>query len=111
LDLARFDRHAHCPHHRSVAGRRTEWRVERKVDEVVQRHAAQLIAIRASIFRYGTDLSDTQWDQEIVRFIYAQLAEMLDASKLAAVERHFRKIHSHVARRVGEIAAHQWVYH
>jgi hypothetical protein len=84
----------------------------RKVDAVVERHAARLVALRASAFRYGTDdPGHTQWDQEVARFIHAQVAEVLDAAELAAVERHFRQIHSRVAQRVSECAAHQWVYH
>jgi hypothetical protein len=84
----------------------------RKVDAVVERHAARLVALRASVFRYGTDdPGQTQWDQEVARFIHAQVAEVLDATEVAAIERHFREIHSRVAQRVSESAAHQWVYH
>jgi hypothetical protein len=93
------------------SGARPSRGLTRKVDEVVERHADRLVALRASVFRYGADDPDhTQWDQEVARFIHAQLAEVLDAAELAAVECHFGEIHSRVAQRVGEIAADQWVY-
>jgi hypothetical protein len=95
-----------------LSGARPSRALTRKVDEVVERHAARLVALRASVFRYGTDeTGHTQWDQEVARFIHAQVAEVLDAAELAAVERHFREIHSRVAQRVSERAADQWVYH
>ena len=95
-----------------LSGARPSRALTRKVDEVVERHAARLVELRASVCRYGTDdPGHTQWDQEVARFIHGQVAEVLDAAELAAVERHFREIHSRVARRVSESAAHQWVYH
>jgi hypothetical protein len=95
-----------------LSGARPSRALTRKVDEAVERHAAQLIALRASLLCYGTgEPGPTQWDQEVARFIHAQLAEVLNAGELAAVERHFGEIHARVAQRVDEIAAHHWVYH
>jgi hypothetical protein len=94
-----------------LSGARPSRTLTRKVDEAVERHAPQLIALRASLFCYGTgEPGHTQWDQEVARFIHTQLAGALDVGELAAVERHFREIHSRVAQRVDEIAADHWVY-
>lgn len=84
----------------------------RKVDKMVDRHAAALVALRAAAFRDGIDdFGRSQWDHEVARFINSHVAEVLDANGLAAMERHFREIHSRVAQRVSEIAADQWPYH
>jgi hypothetical protein len=83
-----------------------------KVDQVVDRHAAALVALRAAAFRHGTDdFGHSRWDHEVARFINSEVTEMLDAGELAALGRHFKEIHSRVAQRVGEIAADQWAYH
>jgi hypothetical protein len=84
----------------------------RKVEEIVDQHSDALVRIRAELLHdIGTAWpQNSQWDDEVARFINSQIAEAFIPKERAAIERHFEAIQDHVARRVGEIAAHQWVY-
>jgi glycosyltransferase involved in cell wall biosynthesis len=84
----------------------------RKVDRVVVVHGAALIKLRAERLAFFDDQAcHDRWDDEVRRFINSQIAETLDESELAQIERHHVSIQHHVARRVAEIAATQWTYH
>lgn len=85
----------------------------RKVDEVIDRHGAELVKRRAAVFRFGAeaDPDGNPWDDEIARFVTVQLTPALDPGERAALERHGRAIHAHVAERVADIAARLWLYH
>jgi hypothetical protein len=84
----------------------------KKVEWIVDQHGDALVDMRAVLLReIGTASPHSrQWDDEVARFINSQIAEAIDGSERAAIERHFEAIRDHVARRVGEIAAQPWVY-
>jgi hypothetical protein len=84
----------------------------RKVQRSVDQHGGALVSTRAELLRdNGTaHPHSTQWNDEVARFINSQIAEVLNRRERATVGRHFEAIQDHVARRVGEIAARQWVY-
>jgi hypothetical protein len=84
----------------------------RRVDAIVDQHGDALVSMRAELLRdiRAARPHNGQWDDEIARFINSRIAEALDESERAAIERHFETIQDHIARRVGEIAGQQWVY-
>ena len=84
-----------------------------KVDQIVDGHGAALVKLRAERFCYHeTPHRDhSGWRDEVTRFINSQIAEALNRNELVRIEKHFAAIHDHVARRVAEIAARQWIYH
>jgi hypothetical protein len=93
-----------------LSGARPSSALTREVDEVVKPPCGspgRRTGIGISLWDRGPGPHPVD---EVARFIHAQVAEVLDAGEPSVVERHFREIHSHVAQRVSENAAHQWVY-
>jgi hypothetical protein len=86
-------------------------KVETKAKQVIDQHADALIGTRALLLRYdGTSASSPAWEETVARFISSEIARVLDQQELAALEGDFRAMQAYVARRIGEIAASQWIY-
>ena len=77
------------------------------MEEAVDRHLDQLIALRAGLLRYGSDgeLSSREWDQEIERFMHSQVAETITPAEAKFLERRRGNVTRLIAARVAQAAA------